>query len=257
MQIDAAAIYLLVRASIAIDNQAELSTTEAEMTARALAAEAQLRAAEEKFHELRAAIAGVRMAAEIVHDRLDIPPDTRIRLQNSQYAELQRLQRLLADKGESPIVPFSVRAALEPVIDSAVAEGLTLNCSGLHEQARGRPDEVAEIVQCLLSNAARHAPNTKVTLRASRSGGLVNIRVHDGGRGVDPNVERRLFVRGSHGAASPGSGLGLHIAARLARGMHGSLRLDESGPSTGACFHLTLPALATSRGDQTCLAHSA
>lgn len=106
--------------------------------------------------------------------------------------------------------------------------------------------------QCLsnlLSNAAKHAGPTEVTLRARclRGAGVppvLRIDVSDKGVGLDAGLGDRLFQPFERGQAPgpAGTGLGLSISQGLARQMGGELRqttIPQGG--TGLCFVLTLP----------------
>ena len=120
-------------------------------------------------------------------------------------------------------------------------------------------DAVRQIVLNLLDNAAKYAPVAPpevsvCAVRAPRGAralrgagdGAVSLSVADRGPGVPPRAAKRIFDRfyrvdDSTTRETGGSGLGLSIAHRLARGMGGDLvyRPREGG---GSVFELTLPA---------------
>ena len=86
----------------------------------------------------------------------------------------------------------------------------------------------------------------EVRIRASNGGGFAEIDVADNGPGVPLKQRQSLFeaFAGSDGKGS--TGLGLAIAADLARAHGGSIRLvsDEVPPAgTGAVFRITLPQM--------------
>ena len=70
------------------------------------------------------------------------------------------------------------------------------------------------------------------------------IRVDDDGPGI-PSAERELVLqRGRSGSTpAPGSGLGLHTAARSMREQGGGLELTER-PGGGTRVSLTLPTFS-------------
>jgi signal transduction histidine kinase len=80
--------------------------------------------------------------------------------------------------------------------------------------------------------------HVELGLEASRAG----VQVKDGGIGIPPEDQERLFsrfYRGSNAADLPGSGLGLAIVKAVAESHGGSVTL-ESGPG-GSEFRLSLP----------------
>ncbi|MGZ6733296.1 MAG: sensor histidine kinase [Nocardioides sp.] len=116
--------------------------------------------------------------------------------------------------------------------------------SGL--QARCRPDDIAQVVNILLENAAWHG-GTAVTLTAATSGEDIEIRVSDRGPGVDPGRAASIFQRGNRGTLSMGQGFGLHIAHRLMSEHGGGLTLVQDAAVPGATFVARLPRPTTGR----------
>ncbi len=66
------------------------------------------------------------------------------------------------------------------------------------------------------------------------------IRISDTGPGLPPKAQEFLFTPFQGGASKGGSGLGLSIAAELARGHGGALALERTGMA-GTVFCLRLP----------------
>ncbi|HEY0374919.1 MAG TPA: HAMP domain-containing sensor histidine kinase [Amnibacterium sp.] len=100
------------------------------------------------------------------------------------------------------------------------------------------PGELLErIVAPLVDNAVRHAA-TSVRLIARAGDGVV-IRVENDGPGVAIADGSDLFVPGVRGPGSPGAGLGLALARRLARSVGGDVVLERADPPV---FAVSLPA---------------
>lgn len=97
----------------------------------------------------------------------------------------------------------------------------------------------------VLANAVRHARRRVVLIGAVTGARTVTLTVRDDGPGVRPVDRPHLFVPGWHGPDSPGAGLGLPLARRLARSGGGDLHHDDDHPAT---FHLTLPATDSTDG---------
>ncbi|HET7694101.1 MAG TPA: ATP-binding protein [Vicinamibacterales bacterium] len=106
-------------------------------------------------------------------------------------------------------------------------------------------DEIQQIVVNLLLNA-EHAigdrPGT-ITLRTEAGDRTHKLMVIDTGPGVSPELRGRVFEPFfTTKEVGQGTGLGLSIALGIARSHGGSLDLCPT--AQGACFALTLPALA-------------
>jgi signal transduction histidine kinase len=95
----------------------------------------------------------------------------------------------------------------------------------------------------LVSNAIRYSPeDSTIWIRAEIEGNEALLIVADQGQGIARDDQERVFEKferlGREDVA--GTGLGLYISRRLARAMHGDIRVD-SAPGQGARFILALP----------------
>jgi signal transduction histidine kinase len=109
------------------------------------------------------------------------------------------------------------------------------------------PARLHQGVQNLISNALKFSPKgVPVTLeiaeeqRAQGRWGLLHVM--DEGPGVPPELQARMFDRFARGPGSPGLGLGLYLARRIAEAHDGALTV-ESRPGGGSRFTLALPLL--------------
>ncbi|GLU35273.1 DUF4118 domain-containing protein [Trinickia caryophylli] len=105
----------------------------------------------------------------------------------------------------------------------------------------------------LFENAAKYAPaGTPLAIGAERieAGGkpFVRVAVDDGGPGLPPGMEARVFekfTRGEKESAKPGIGLGLAICRAIVEAHDGDIgaenRRDAEGRVAGARFWFTLP----------------
>jgi signal transduction histidine kinase len=102
------------------------------------------------------------------------------------------------------------------------------------------PDRLIQVVENLLSNAAKFSPpGSTVRISLRRVGDRLRVDVSDRGPGIDPAFQDRIFERFAQGpGAKGGTGLGLHIARAIADRLGGSLEFT-SGPA-GTTFHLEL-----------------
>ena len=102
---------------------------------------------------------------------------------------------------------------------------------------------VVQVLDNLVTNAARHSPDTSpIRVAAARDGAHVEISVADEGEGLAPDALPHLFNR--HTGADPrgrGSGLGLVICKGLVEAHGGRIRAESAGPGRGTCVVFTLP----------------
>lgn len=209
------------------------------LSRRLKAASMDLHSDQARLHEIRATLAGISCATDLVR-RAGISQNRRYQLQEMTMAELQRLQRLVSATAVGAPGPVELDATLRPLVVRHQTEGLPVRWQPTGHVAIGRADDVAEIVNVLLTNARRHAGGRPVDLTLATVGGRVELTVRDGGPGVSPAVRSRLFKWGASGPGSPGEGVGLATAHILAEEMGGELRL-EPVPGAGAVFVLSLP----------------
>ena len=109
------------------------------------------------------------------------------------------------------------------------------------------PDRIRQVVDNLLDNALRHAPNdSRVSVSARTSNAHVEIKVVDQGPGLAPAEAARVFDRfyrvdSARGRDSGGLGLGLTIARAIVAAHGGTLSV-ETAPGAGCAFTARLPA---------------
>ena len=101
---------------------------------------------------------------------------------------------------------------------------------------------VVQVLNNLLANAARHAPESSpIRVAAERDGAHVAVSVADEGRGIAPERLAHLFRKYSAGADG---GLGLAICKGLVEAHGGRIRAESGGVGLGARFTFTLPVAA-------------
>jgi signal transduction histidine kinase len=117
--------------------------------------------------------------------------------------------------------------------------------------ARGSRELIAQALSNLLDNGLKYgvppAPGAtaSLALSARRNGAQVRLAVSDRGPGVPPGERTRVlerFVRLEASRTRPGSGLGLSLAAAIARLHGGALTLEDNAP--GLRVVIDLPAAA-------------
>jgi signal transduction histidine kinase len=219
-------------------------------------------------HDLRAPLHRVRMRLEqaLRHESAagDSPDDSRAVMQ-STLADVERVQRTLAtlmqiaqaDAGSSPLEsdPIDLEGLArelvelyEPVGRAGALELRMGNCApGLRVQ--GSRQLLAQLITNLIENALKYVPEGgHVSLAVERHGERVALVVADDGPGI-PSVDRervlRPFERLERDAELPGSGLGLSLAAAIARLHHGRLLLEDNLPGLRVVCELPMAAVIT------------
>jgi signal transduction histidine kinase len=106
---------------------------------------------------------------------------------------------------------------------------------------------IAQVLDNLLSNAAKYAPGADVEMRALREDDSVRVEVEDRGPGIPPEHLSQMFQRfyrvPDTQRSVRGTGLGLYICRKIVESHGGQIGVD-SQPGRGTRFHFTLP-LAT------------
>ncbi len=207
-------------------------------------------------HDLRNILA----SAQLMSDRLAKSEDPSVRkLSPRLISALDRAIALSRDtltfgRMESRLLskaPFSLHELVDEVLDDTAAMGVTaLN------QAPDSLTIAADRTQLYraLFNLVRNAVEAMMELETNETLGSVTIDAHvedgavaiiiaDSGPGLPDHAKADLFEPFKGSQKPGGSGLGVAIAAEIARAHGGSLILEKSDAS-GATFRITLPGAA-------------
>lgn len=123
--------------------------------------------------------------------------------------------------------------------------GVTLTRAIEVSRVRADPDLLRRMIENLLDNAIRHAPeNTEVRLTAITWDGGVEVRIADTGPGVPAEMQEKIFERfvqieGSEHITRTGRGLGLAFCKLAVEAHGGSIWVEDGSP--GALFCVRLP----------------
>jgi signal transduction histidine kinase len=145
----------------------------------------------------------------------------------------------------------SVAELYEPIAEE---EGMTLIVHAEDRlKVRGNRELICQAIANLVDNALKYgAPQNgsgaagakpDVVVAAERIGGSIRLTIADRGPGIAPPDRARVldrFVRLEGSRSRPGSGLGLSLAAAVARMHGGAVELEDNQP--GLRVRLTLPA---------------
>ncbi len=149
----------------------------------------------------------------------------------------------------------AARAVAELYEPIAEEEGVALTVSvdgPLH--VRGNRELIGQTIANLIDNALKYGAHTEgaggavqpeIVVAARRVGNTVELTIADRGPGVSPRDRERVlgrFVRLEGSRSRPGSGLGLSLAAAVARMHGGRVELEDNRP--GLRVRVILPAEA-------------
>ncbi|MGH6849464.1 MAG: sensor histidine kinase [Methylocella sp.] len=229
-------------------------------------------------HDLKTPLTRLRGGVEQALRSANSPKDYRGALEKALdesdrliqiFDALLSIARAQAGAGREGMIDFDASSVARDVgeLYEPVAEerGIMLAISaepGLY--LHGSRELAAQAVANLVDNALKYgcpeaagpgpdrtqaqAPKCTVELSARRRGGNVEFAVADRGPGIAENDRLRVldrFVRLESARARPGSGLGLSLAAAVARLHNGSLRIEDNEP--GLRVVIRLPAAPVRR----------
>jgi signal transduction histidine kinase len=173
--------------------------------------------------------------------------------------EIDRLERIVKDVLEFARPPEPNLVALSadvPPREAAELMTLQLEKSGIDLKVDGLarimiqadPEQLKQVLINLIQNAAESiGRNGTITLRARTATERLNgqphpaviLEVEDTGKGISPEVERRLFDP-FFSTKEGGTGLGLAIAARIVE-KHGGTLQFRTRLNQGTTFAIVLP----------------
>lgn len=139
------------------------------------------------------------------------------------------------EAGQLPVCPVEVdlgllvHAVVERIRPAILEHGSALVLDVDPELPRFRTDplRLEQILQNLLSNAARHTRGGQVTLRVAVRSDVLRCEVADTGSGITPELLPRVFEPFVQGRAGGRAGIGLALVKHLVEALHGTITLDS------------------------------
>ena len=214
-------------------------------------------------HELRAPLTSIKgSSATLLEAERELDPAERHEFYRIIHDQADRMRSLISDlldAGRIDSGTLSVEPEPSEVADLVDrARNTFISGGGRHTVLFDLPPElprvmgdrrrIEQVLNNLLSNAARHSPeSTPIRVCAERIGVFVAISVTDEGRGVAPERLPYLFrkyagLATSRGERMPGgTGLGLAICKGLVEAHGGRIRAESGGVGQGTRFTFTLP----------------
>ncbi len=211
-------------------------------------------------HELRAPLTSIKgSAATVLGSATELDPavvrqffrivDEQADHMNGLVADLLDVARI--ETGELPVSPEPAEVAV--LLDRARSD-FRSGGAGNPLEIDIQPDlplvladrrRVVQVLANLLTNAARHSPQSSVIrIGAVREGVHVAFSVADEGQGIPLEGLPRLFRKFSRlqsGEQGENTGLGLAICRGIVEAHGGRIWAESDGPGQGARFTFTLP----------------
>ncbi len=224
------------------------------------------RAREELFsvvaHELRAPLNTLGLAVQLL-DRGRKEGGSAVseeRVLSNIRASTRRLTRMVDDlvdvshleanrltlHVERADLPALVRAAIDRAAGLTEGHPVRYRCAGDCPPLELDPLRIEQVLDNLLSNAAKYSvPGGEIVVEVTPGGADVTVSVSNTGPGIPPSDLALLFSRFYRGQARKegridGLGLGLYIARMLVEAQHGRI-WAESDPGRSATFRFSLP----------------
>jgi signal transduction histidine kinase len=196
-------------------------------------------------HELKTPLTVITGFASTMVRRPDLDPETRQaaaaaihrralelsrivdRLLMSSRIEAGRLNLTLTDVDVATLVTDRV-AAVRAATDRDVAAAVDVV-----PPAQANADAVATVVDHLVDNALKYAPEGRVAVAVSLRDGAVELRVSDDGVGMDAEQAEHCFDKFWQADASDarrfgGTGIGLYIVRSLVEAMNGTITVRSA-----------------------------
>ena len=213
-------------------------------------------------HELKTPVASIRLLAESLRMRPAASPAETAPLLDEILEQADRQSRLIdnvlgvarIDRGLPMYQPAdvdlasAVRQVLQRLEYVLRQEGFIVHRTLPAEPLRVNADQdgLLQAVGNLVTNAVKYSGRCReIRVEVGRAGPEALVRVVDGGIGVEPAEQRRIFERFYRTPAaareSGGTGLGLALVRHFAESHGGSVTV-ESAPGGGSTFTLRLPA---------------
>jgi signal transduction histidine kinase len=214
-------------------------------------------------HDLRTPITSIRGSLDLMANEVagELPPHalelTRIAQENCERLvrlidDVLDIQKMEAGRMELHLEPLELESLVVQAVRSIrpygdrLEVGFEIESSAPGARVRADPDRVIQVMENLLSNAAKFSPaGSAVRVALARGDGTLRVSVRDQGPGIPPEFQSRVFERFTQAPLSSsrrrgGTGLGLSIARAIVERMGGTIGFS-SKRGAGATFYFDLP----------------
>ena len=208
-------------------------------------------------HEFRTPLAIIQSSLYLLDRSAD--PDRRQDKSAQIHAQVGRITRLVSILASLAALDSGLPLELEPLDLNELADQLVARCQAT-QAAQGLTFQLdldaslppfpadfhrlQEALDQLLDNAVRYSPpGSTIAVRTRREGDRVTLEITDSGPGIAPEALPRVFerfYRQDDAHSTPGFGLGLPIARKIAEAHQGQIEI-ASQPGAGTTVRMTLP----------------
>jgi signal transduction histidine kinase len=226
----------------------------------AAALAAQQRFVADASHELRTPLSTIRTNAEFLRQRPDAAEKDRADAIADVVSEAERMSRLVdgllvlarADAGVAverrpvdlrAVATEEARRIRPPGRSRDEADGVRVTSQG-SALVSGDAEALGRAIRILLDNAFQHG-RPPVGISIDKRDGRIALEVRDGGPGLPPGSEQRIFerfYRADPARSGEGTGLGLSIARAIVEAHGGKIRAITLAGG-GTAVTIELPAL--------------
>ncbi|KQQ40070.1 histidine kinase [Duganella sp. Leaf126] len=205
-------------------------------------------------HELRTPLAAIKTNLQVLQRARTA--DERDEFTAALGASVDRAARLMdqlltLEKVEGAVTPRQP-ADLAPLLreqadhwrQQCAAHGLALACTIHAAPCQLHGDSMHTLLRNLVDNAVRYTPAPgRIAISCGQRDGATFVCVADSGPGIPAAMQARVFERFFRlaGAATPGSGLGLSIVARIAEQHHAKIELGAGLDGRGLSVTVRFP----------------
>ena len=215
-------------------------------------------------HELRQPLAAIKgSVATLLEDAAALEPFEMREFFRIIEAQANQMRGLIGDLLDAGRIEAGTLSVAPEAVDLAdlveEARNTFVGDRGRHSividlpiglpRALADPRRIVQVLNNLLANAARHAPESSpIRVAAVREGTDIAVSVRDEGRGVAPDLLPQLFNKHLARGAKAGYGLGLAICKGLVEAHGGRIHADSAGAGRGTTITFNIPAVGEPRG---------
>lgn len=205
-------------------------------------------------HEVKNPINAIVLHLEVLREKVaDLEPDAR-RHMDVIAKEIRRLDRVVQTLVDFTrpvdlrLVETDLRYTLDDVVLLAVPDAqqhgirILRNFGGQTLPARVDADLIKQaLLNVVINGVQAMNPGGTLTVSAAQANGEIEIRVHDEGPGIPPEIRDKIFNL-YFTTKKGGSGIGLAMTYRVMQLHNGAVQVD-SREGEGSTFILRLPAI--------------